>query len=66
MQIQEPSKVAVAVLPLQASGTGTAASPLLLEGEERADAAVDDPSASEEKELQEKVNSEVCTRRLCT
>lgn len=40
------------------NGTGTAASPLLVEGEGD-DSAVDDPRDSEERELQEKVNSEV-------
>ncbi|CAN0199383.1 unnamed protein product [Pylaiella littoralis] len=41
----------------QKNGTGTAASPLLVEGEGD-DSAVDDPRDSEERELQEKVNSE--------
>eukprot|EP00903_Cladosiphon_okamuranus_P010967 g10358.t1 len=39
-------------------GTGTSASPLVLEAEEKDGEAVDDPRASEERELQEKVNKE--------
>eukprot|EP00752_Nemacystus_decipiens_P004132 g3781.t1 len=40
------------------AGTGTAESPLVLEADERNREAVEDPRASEEKELQEKVNKE--------
>lgn len=49
------------MIACQQAGTGTAASPLVLEAEERGGEAADDPRASEEKELQEKVNNEVCS-----
>lgn len=46
------------LLACKQAGAGTAASPLVLEAEDRAREAVDDPHASEEKELQEKVDNE--------